>query len=227
MNSNTNSNDKKKKKQKKESNIGHDFVKITGAVPCLLWFRHKAYYIGENGVHKRQGICSNHISLMDPVLIHCLFWDRRVYFLAAVELYADDLKSFFFKMVKCIPVDRNNFSMASFSAVTERLKAGKTVAMFPEGRINKDDHDMLSFKTGAVLMAASSNVPIVPVYIVKRDKWYKRQIALIGDPIDLAAMYGTRPSMQNVRDASVYLRNKEIELMNYYENHIAKRDKNK
>ena len=229
MNSNTNSKEKKKKKIGR--NFWYDFIKITGAPSAVLWYRPKVYHVKDGELTKKRKlkggalVCANHVDYLDPLVVTLLFWYRRVSFLTAAELYEDKRKAWVLRKVHGIPVDRDNFSMSSFSTVTDRLKDGQVVSLFPEGRINRD-HEVLTFKTGAVLMAASSNVPIVPVYIVKRDKWYKRQIVIVGEPIDVAGMYGTRPSMQNVRDASVYARDKEIELMNYYETHIMKKENN-
>ncbi len=224
MNSNKNV-----KKKKRECDFFYHFVKITGAIPSLLWARQKVYYISDGKLIKRKKIkgsvliCSNHIGFTDPLFLNCVFWYRRVYFLAMQELFNTKLKRFFFNAVKCIPVDRSNFSMATFHAVTDRLKSGKAVLIFPEGQVNRKENEILAFKSGAVLMAAASNAPILPVYIVKREKWYHRGLAFIGDPIDFAALYGERPSMQNMREASELLHSKEEELMHYYNEHVAKK----
>ncbi len=224
MNSNKNAT-----KKKRECDFFYNFVKITGAIPALLWARQKVYHISEGQLIKRKKvkgrvlICSNHIGFTDPLFLNCVFWYRRVYFLAMQELFNTKLKRFFFNAVKCIPVDRSNFSMATFHAVTDRLKNGKAVLIFPEGQVNRNENEILAFKSGAVLMATTSNAPVLPVYIVKREKWYQRGIVLIGDPVDFTALYGARPSMQSMREASEYLHNKEEELMLYYNKHIAKK----
>lgn len=224
MNSNKN-----ETKKKRESDFFYNFVKITGAVPGLLWARQKVYHISDGKLIKRKRIkgrvliCSNHIGLTDPLLLNCVFWYRRLYFLAMQELFETKLTKFFFDGMKCIPVDRANFSMATFHAVTDRLKSDRAVLIFPEGQVNENESGILAFKSGAVLMATSSNAPLLPVYIAKRTKWYQRYTVLIGDPVDFTAVYGARPSMQNMREASELLHAKEQELMDYYNEHIAKK----
>ncbi len=220
-------------KKKRECDFFYNFVKITGAIPALAWARQKVYHISDGKLIKRKKvkgsvlICSNHIGFTDPLFLNCVFWYRRVYFLATQELFNTKLKSFFFNAVKCIPVDRSNFSMATFHAVTDRLKNGKAVLIFPEGQVNRNENEILAFKSGAVLMATASNAPVLPVYRVKREKWYQRGIVLIGDPVNLTALYGARPSMQDMREASELLHNKEEELMRYYNEHIAKKRENR
>lgn len=226
MNSN-----KKENKKKREGDFFYNFVKITGAPTALLWSRQKVYHVSDGKLIKRKHIkgrvliCSNHIGFTDPLLLNCVFWYRRVYFLAMQELFCTKLKSFFFNGMKCIPVDRSNFSMATFHTVTDRLKNDKAVLIFPEGQVNENQGEILAFKSGAVLMATTSNAPLLPVYIVKREKWYHRYVVLIGDPVNFTETYGARPSMQNMREASELLHAKEEELMLYYNKHIKKQDK--
>ena len=228
MNSN-----KKENKKKHECDFFYTFVKITGAIPSLLWSRQKVYHISDGKQIKRKMvkgrvlICSNHIGFTDPLLLNCVFWYRRVFFLAMQELFNTKLKSFFFNAVKCIPVDRSNFSMGTFHAVTDRLKNDKAVLIFPEGQVNANQNEILAFKSGAVLMATTSNAPLLPVYIVKREKWYHRYVVLVGDHVNFTDVYGDRPSMQNMRDASEILHSKEEELMRYYNEHIAKKQDKK
>lgn len=224
MNSN-----KKENKKKRECDFFYNFVKITGAIPALLWARQKVYHISDgklvkgNKIKGRVLICSNHIGFTDPLLLNCIFWYRRVFFLAMQELFSTKLTRFFFNGMKCIPVDRSNFSMATFHAVTDRLKNDRAVLIFPEGQVNGNNSEILAFKSGAVLMATTSCAPLLPVYIVKREKWYHRYVVLIGDPVNFTDTYGARPSMQNMREASELLHSKEEELMRYYNDHIAKK----
>ena len=224
---------KKENKKKRECDFFYNFVKITGAPTALLWVRQKVYHVSGGKLVKRKHIngrvliCSNHIGFTDPLILNCVFWYRRLYFLAMQELFKNKLLSFFFNGMKCIPVDRSNFSMATFHTVTDRLKNDKAVLIFPEGQVNENHSEVLAFKSGAVLMATTSAAPLLPVYIVKREKWYHRYVVLIGDPVNFTETYGARPSMQNMREASELLHSKEVELMHYYNDHIAKKQDKK
>ena len=123
MNSN-----KKENKKKRECDFFYNFVKITGAIPALIWARQKVYHISDGKLVKgkkikgRVLICSNHIGFTDPLLLNCVFWYRRVYFLAMQELFNTKLRSFFFNGMKCIPVDRSNFSMATIKFINMDAK---------------------------------------------------------------------------------------------------------
>ena len=107
MNSN-----QKQKKTKRINYFLYDFVKVTGAIPALIWMRPKVIYLGE---HEKQQkvkggmlISSNHHSFVDPILIHCAFWKRRLHCLATKDLYTTKLKQFFFKHMKCICVQESH-----------------------------------------------------------------------------------------------------------------------
>ena len=208
-----------KGKNKRISYLMYDFVKITGAIPMLLYMRTKVIDVGDQKHTKLKGgflISSNHMSFMDPIIVHCAFWNRRLNCLATKELYSTKLKNFFFTHMHCIKVDKENFSMKSFHDVKDYLKRDKIVVVFPEGQVNRDTNNMLAFKSGAILMAQQSSKPIVPVYIVKREKWYHRQIVLIGEPLDVREICGPMPTMDDLKKANDILREREIELMEYY-----------
>ena len=211
--------EKKVKKKKRERNFMYDFVKVTGAIPCLLWLRPKVLRVNKNVPKQfKKGvlIAPNHISYVDPILAHCVFWYRRMHCLATKELFDTPLKEKFFTAMKCIVVDRDNFHMSSFRGVCDRLKEEKAVLVFPEGRVNTEGETPIGYKSGIIVMAHLSKKPIVPVYFSRAKHWYSRHVAVIGEPIDVNALCGVIPSMEEIEKASAYIRQKEVELMEYY-----------
>ena len=85
--------------------------------------------------------------------------------------------------------------------------------IFPEGKVNKDgEKALLAFKSGAVLMAHRASAPILPMYIVKREKWYHRQHIVMGQPVDIASVMGKMPTMEQMNTVTDLLREKEKEL---------------
>ena len=218
----------KVKKKKRESNFVYNFVKVTGAIPALLWLRPTVVRINKN-VPKRfkKGvlIAPNHVSFVDPLLAHTVFWYRRVYALATKDLFDTPLKNKFFTAMKCIKVDKDNFHMSSFRVVCDCLKEEKAVLVFPEGRVNTEEKAPVGYKSGIVVMAHLNKKPIVPVYFVHGKHWYNRRIAIIGEPIDVGELCGAVPSMDEIEKASEYIRQKEMELMEYYHKRFDKKKK--
>ncbi len=206
--------------------FGYDFVKVTGIIPALIWMRPKVYHYGDKKSHNPKGgllIISNHVSFIDPILLLCVFWKRRVFSLVTKDLYKNRLMTFILDMVHCIKVDKDNFSIKSFHQVVDKLKQNKAVLIFPEGQVNHENSSMLSFKLGAVLMAHNSGAKILPVYIDANEKRWENNIVVIGDPIDIGELCGNQPSMEELRKASDYIRERESQLEDYYINQIKKK----
>lgn len=218
----------KEQKKRRLSNFLYDFVKITGAIPTLIWFRLKVYHFGEK--QKLKGgflISANHVSFLDPLIIYNCFWKRRVHALATTDLYKGGFSTFFFSHMNCIPVDKNNFSISSFREVCDRLSSDVPVLIFPEGHVNQENSDTIEkYKQGAILMAHKSKKPILPVYIVKPKKWYERKKIVIGNLFYPHEMLGAMPSMDEISKVNELLYQKEFELENYYKTCIIKEKTN-
>lgn len=223
MNSEQNCKDKKKK-DKIGSYFFYDFVKITGVIPALIWLRPKIYHPYGKSIPKGKVlISSNHHTLIDPIIIMASFPFRRLHCLATKDLYRLKIMNWFLNACHCIQVDKDNFTMASFHQVVDRLNEDKAVVIFPEGQVSAGgSSSILTFKSGVILMAHKSGAPVVPMYIVRRERWYRHQEILIGNPVDIRGMIGAIPSMEDITRASEYLREKEVELKTYYEEKLKK-----
>ena len=106
--------------------------------------------------------------------------------------------------------------MRSLHSVCDKLKKGSAVIIFPEGTVGKDENNVQTFKSGAILMAHISGTPIVPVYIIPAKSWHDSNKVIVGEPIDLTELCGKVPSAQQLDDAAKYLQEKEQELINFY-----------
>lgn len=211
---------KEKKKKPKRKNpfrfFMYDFVKVTGALPVLVWFRVKRIYETKNAKKHIKGgalICANHISFTDPIVLNIATWYRRMSFVAATDLFSTKLKSWFFKNILCIPIDRQNIGVNSFKDIISALKEKRIVAIFPEGHINKTEETFDYFKSGIVLMAMQAKVPIVPMVIIKREKWWQRQKVIVGEPIHLPE---EKMNLTQIDEFSLYIRQQESKLLESY-----------
>ncbi|MBO4879813.1 MAG: 1-acyl-sn-glycerol-3-phosphate acyltransferase [Clostridia bacterium] len=193
----------------------YDLAKITAAVPFMIWMRPKLVYETEAAKRSlRKGgalLVANHDSMYDPMYLLTAIWYRRQHFVCIKELAEHNaLTRWIFRQFHCIPIDRDNFSMASLRAITDDLKEGHIVSMFPEGHVNTDSANGIApFKSGMVLIALQSGCPIVPVYIKKPKHLYNRLVVNIGEPVDVRAMYGERPSLADINAAAEKLHEKE------------------
>lgn len=194
----------------------YDIGKFFAILPTLIILRLKSYYINkkrQKGLFKGKTIIvSNHISYIDPVIISNAFWRRRVSFVATKEIF--DVKIFgkVLKLFKCISIDKENVSVKTFKEVKERLDRGHLVALFPEGEVERVE-ELAAFKSGVAMMALMSGASIVPMYIHKRTKWYKRQVVMIGEKINIKDYITSKiPSIEEMEKFTITLHEIEEKL---------------
>jgi 1-acyl-sn-glycerol-3-phosphate acyltransferase len=107
----------------------------------------------------------NHISYLDFAYagLAALPAGRRVRFMAKEEVFRHRISGPLMRGMKHIPVDRSA-GAASFRAAVRALKSGEVVGVFPEATISRS-FELKDFKSGAVRMAASAGVPILPTVL--------------------------------------------------------------
>ena len=151
--------------------------------------------------------------------MNCYLWYRRVHVVTMKEMFDTKLKNWFFKRILCIPIDRENTDVRTFKHIVNVLKDKRVVGIFPEGHINNSEKDVDFFKSGTTLMALKGGAPIDPMVIIKRKKWYSRQIVVIGEKIQIEQ---GNFNLHEIDKISKTLREKEEELINLYKKRSTK-----
>lgn len=108
---------------------------------------------------------ANHSSLIDiPALFAYLPYQFRI--MAKKELFYVPFMGWHLWTAGNFPVDRTDArkTARSLRGVIEGVRAGKSLAVFPEGSRSPDGR-LLDFKPGAFKIALRAGVPIVPVTI--------------------------------------------------------------
>ncbi|HEX2300645.1 MAG TPA: lysophospholipid acyltransferase family protein [Pseudonocardiaceae bacterium] len=106
----------------------------------------------------------NHTGYLDFAIAGVPFWHaqrRLVRFMAKQEVFRHRVGGPLMRAMQHIPVDREA-GMASFRAAIGALRAGELVGVFPEATISRS-FCLKEFKSGAVRMARSAGVPLIPV----------------------------------------------------------------
>lgn len=200
-------------KRLKNNYLVYDFVRVT-AMPGLLWFRPKCILAdGAARIPRRDGaiIIANHSGHFDPVYLMIAIWYRRHHFICMKDFFNGRFRKWLFTQFHCIPIDRENFSMASLRQITDELDAGHLISMYPEGRINTSSQ-IAPFKSGVALIAYKSGKPIIPVYIQPRRHWYSRLVIGIGATVNVAEVLGAQPSLANISKVIAELEERERDL---------------
>jgi 1-acyl-sn-glycerol-3-phosphate acyltransferase len=122
---------------------------------------------GIDNVPQKGGVLfiSNHQSNFDiPIFIG--FVPRDKGFIAKKELEKIPVFSMWMKYLGCVLIDRKDArkSLQMLDQAAERLKAGHSLVIFPEGTRSMDG-TVGPFKAGSLRLAIKANVAIVPVTI--------------------------------------------------------------
>jgi 1-acyl-sn-glycerol-3-phosphate acyltransferase len=123
----------------------------------------------------------NHVSYVDFVLAGIATQQsrRKVRFLAKRELFSSRLTGPLMRSLHHIEVDRTAGS-GSFDEAVRYLAADELVGLFPEATISRS-FELKQFKTGAVRLAASARVPLVPAVL-----WGTQRMVTKDRPRDLS-----------------------------------------
>lgn len=115
-------------------------------------------------------ICPNHTSILDITAINFMC-PQAFSFMGKIELLRNPVTRIFFKSID-ITVDRKSKISAfkAFKKADSLIKEGKSIVIFPEGKIDDEYPPRLhEFKSGPFKLAIDNQVQILPVVI--QDAW--------------------------------------------------------
>lgn len=117
---------------------------------------------------------SNHQSHVDNLIIHG-FIDVPKGFVSIVEMLRVPFLSTMMKYMKCVFLDRTDLrqTLRCMEKAVENLKEGRSMVIFPEGRVSEDGA-LYEFKNGCMKLAVRAGVPIVPVTLKNSNKVMNR-----------------------------------------------------
>jgi 1-acyl-sn-glycerol-3-phosphate acyltransferase len=129
-------------------------------------------------------VAANHESMLDPPLL-ALVASRPLHFLAKVELWRYRPGAWLMDALGGIPIRRDRRDLLSVGRAEELLRAGESVAIFPQGTVQGG-----SWTRGAARLALAKGTPLVPVTIIgTRQALSKGRIGfpkirlVVGEPI--------------------------------------------
>ena len=135
-------------------------------------------------------ICANHSSLKDPIaLAFAMSLKYHPRFMAKIELMRIPILGFLLKKGGIFGVNRGNSDITAIKTAMKLLKDGEKVVIFPEGtRVESADES--AAKTGAIMLASKIGVPILPVYIPRAKRLFKKIEVVIGEPYSIEKLRG-------------------------------------
>lgn len=167
-------------------------------------------------------VVANHQSNFDPIVMANFFWRRMIY-LAKKELMQNKFTKWFFaKKLGAIPVDRQSVDISTIKESLKVLKNEKTLVIFPEGGRREDSFND-DIKNGTAMFALKTGAPIVPMFFVKKPKFFRFNKLVVGDPIYLDENLVGKASKENIELVSKMIEAKMLEMKEKY----AKKKKTK
>lgn len=198
------------------------FVQIIAALPIRMLFPTKI--IGKENIPK--GACilsSNHTSNMDAVMLAVKTWEKK-YYLAKKELFKNKIMGFFLKKFGAIQIDRQANDITAIKNCLKVLKNNKKLVIFPEGtRVHNENMELGEVKHGVAMFAIKAKVPIVPIFITKKPKMFRRNRIYVGTPFTLDQFYGKKLTEEEMNKAGDIVTAKMNELREFAMNSLTKK----
>jgi 1-acyl-sn-glycerol-3-phosphate acyltransferase len=155
-------------------------------------------------------ICSNHISLWDPLLVGSAV-KRDVRFMAKEELFHIPVISFFLKRILAFPVKRGQSDIRAIKTAIQVLRNQEILGIFPEGTRQKAGEPEEA-QQGAAMIALKAKAPIIPVAVIGPYRIFQPIRVVFGSPIETAP-YATGKVDKKVIGQVTQVMMKEIQLL--------------
>ena len=125
-------------------------------------------------------LASNHREAVDPIMLGCGL-KRQVQFMAKAELSAVKFFGNLLRSLGVFFVKRGENDMGAIRTMMGLLKSGEKVGIFPEGT-RVSEPDKVAAKDGAVRIAMRLGVPIIPAFISRKKRIFRKVDVVIGEP---------------------------------------------
>ena len=150
-------------------------------------------------------LCANHAHAIDPFLI-CLALPRHVpvRIMAKKELMDTPLLGAFLGRLGAFGVDRGHSDLNAVKTAIKTVRDGAHLLVFPEGTRVKRQGEVQP-KGGVVMIAMRTGAPLLPVYVGKPDKLFRKTHIVFGEPYapKTATRHGTAEEYQEYADEIV------------------------
>lgn len=128
-------------------------------------------------------LCPNHTRMSDPFfVVFALGRHIQPWVMAKAELMRVPVIGWLLKKAGVFAVDRGKSDVGAIKHAMKCLKTGEKLLMFPEGTRHQDGEMDDAGKTGAALLAIRTGVPLLPIYIPAKKKWFGRTPVVFGEP---------------------------------------------
>jgi 1-acyl-sn-glycerol-3-phosphate acyltransferase len=188
------------------------FWPLAGVVVPLVSLLARIEIVGGENL-PREGayvIAPNHITEFDPLTVAVAVWrmGRAPRFMAKESLFRVPVLGWALRATGMVPVARSSSATAARQTIQssqQLVKEGRGVIVYPEGSLTREpDLWPMRGKTGAVRLALTGGIPVIPLAhwgdqkilprYGKLSLWplRRRVRVIVGEPVDLSEFRSTR-----------------------------------
>ena len=202
-----------------------NFLRVL-VLPTFFLLRPCRYYGNRKVKDGAYIYVSNHYGLMDPAYVAATTWEG-VHFVGKKEIFETPVLGAVAKKAKVISVSRDGNDARGLLDCFKCLKNGEKICIYPEGTRNKTDAEMLHFRHGAAIMAIRCKVPIIPIVIYSKPRYFRRTDILIGDPLELTEYYDRKLTEEEMGQADEFLRQHMLDMRRKHTEYLENKKKKK
>lgn len=178
--------------------------------------------LGKEQLPKESGyiVYSNHLSNWDPIFMH-LILDTKPRFMAKKELFKNPILRGIVTYFGAFSVDRGNGDLGAIKTALTIVRSGGVLGIYPEGTRAKDGV-IKPFQPGAAVVALRTDAALVPLYISRKLKPFKRTYMVFGEPtnlkerlqaVSLADKHSVRRAADVMREEILALAEKQVKAL--------------
>ncbi len=154
-------------------------------------------------------LCANHTRNSDPVYVVFALGKKDLpCIMAKEEMRRWPIVGPILHKMGLIWVKRGKSDIGAIKSALKALKEGNRLLIFPEGTRHEE---MGEGKTGAAMMAIRAGVPIMPMYLPAKKRWFRPTPIVFGEPY-MPFTEDRRPGLEDYKAATEVLMAKIAQL---------------
>lgn len=114
-------------------------------------------------------IIANHLSNSDALILNRILEKLSPDYVAGIKLSNNSFSKIGLEVIKTIPIHPNTPDIEAMKKCIDRIKAGNSIFIFPEGTRSRNG-GLIEAKKGVILIAKKSGVPILPIGMTGSEK---------------------------------------------------------
>jgi len=150
-------------------------------------------------------VIANHKAFVDPLAIAYLVPHHQIHFIAKRELSKNPFARWLFDHLHVISVSRHATDMSAMRLCMTAVKNDCILGIFPEGTRHQPEL-MQEVESGTAMIALRTGIPVIPVYIDRKMRPFRRTHLYFCPPMQLDDLYAAGVSKETINDMSGRIR---------------------